>query len=46
MTGRSRIRETQPRIPDVGPLLVGAYRCMSELRRLREVADALPTIEG
>ena len=31
--------------PGCGPLLVQAYRCLSELGRLRETIDELPTID-
>jgi hypothetical protein len=30
--------------PDVGPVLVAAYRAMSALRELRDVVDELPEI--
>ena len=31
--------------PGCGPVLIGAYKCLSALGELREVIDALPVIE-
>jgi hypothetical protein len=36
------VRRTIECAPDVGPLLVQAYRCLAALRELRDTIDELP----
>jgi hypothetical protein len=44
-TAIAEVRAVIECAPDVGPVLVAAYRCMSTLRELRDTIDELSEIE-
>jgi hypothetical protein len=42
----AQVRACIEAAPDVGPVLVSAYRALSALGELRETIDALPIVRG